>query len=71
MAVRGTQLFAPVRGLGRYLPWLMWAGFVLGALACALLMAHLLRSRREVHAINERLDRLARIDDLTDLPNRR
>ena len=71
MAVPAKDLLAPVRGFGRYVPWMMWAGFVLGALACALLMAHLVQSRRKLHQANDRLDRLARIDDLTDLPNRR
>ena len=71
MSVPAAQLYQPLRGIGRYVPWLIWGGFVLGALACALLMAYLVYSRRMLRSANERLDRLALVDDLTGLPNRR
>jgi diguanylate cyclase (GGDEF)-like protein len=71
LAVPAADLFHPLRGFGRYVPWMLWAGFVLGGLACALLVAHLVESRRRLHRANDQLDRLARLDDLTELPNRR
>jgi diguanylate cyclase (GGDEF)-like protein len=71
MSVPEAQLLEPVQGFGRYVPWILWAGFVLGALACVLLVANLIASRVQLSLANHNLDRLARIDDLTDLYNRR
>lgn len=71
MSVPKSVLFEPTQGVGRYVPWLLWAGFVLGGLACAVLVSNLIASRRSLHAANENLDRLARIDGLTGLYNRR
>ncbi len=66
-----AQLVQPVRGSNRYVPWLLWAGFVLGGLACAVLVSNLVVSRTNLGKANLDLDRLARIDDLTNIYNRR
>lgn len=71
MSVPRSVLFEPTQGVGRYVPWLLWAGFVLGGLACAVLVSNLIASRRSLRAANENLDRLARIDSVTGLYNRR
>ena len=33
LSVPAARLFQPLRGVGHYVPWVMWGGFVLGALA--------------------------------------
>ena len=50
---------------------MLWGAFVLAALASVLLVDNLLASRRKLRRANEDLDRLARIDSLTGLYNRR
>lgn len=50
---------------------ILWAGFALGGLACALLVADLITSRSRLRSANTDLDRLARVDALTGLYNRR
>lgn len=71
ISVPRAQLFEAIGGSRRYVPWLLWFGFVLGALACALLVGNLMGSRKMLRKANEDLDRLARIDSLTGLSNRR
>ena len=71
MSVPRAQLLEPVQGFRRYVPWILWAGFVLGGLACVLLVANLISSRAALSTANQSLDQLARIDVLTGLYNRR
>jgi len=71
MSAPKAQVFGPIRGFRRYVPWIMWAGFMLGGLACVLLVGNLIASRTKLRSANESLDRLARIDALTGLYNRR
>ena len=71
LSVPAAQLFHPLQGLRRWVPWMLWAGFVLGALACALMVGRLITSGTKLRAANDDLDRLARIDGLTGLYNRR
>ena len=71
IAVPSAQLFEPINGSRRYLPWLLWAAAVLGGLACSLLVGNLLSSRIKLRDANQSLDQLARIDALTGLYNRR
>jgi diguanylate cyclase (GGDEF)-like protein len=52
-------------------PWILWAGFVLATLTGALSAAGLIASRTKLRKAEEDLERLARIDDLTGLYNRR
>lgn len=71
MSVPSAVLLEPLQGRGRYVPWLLWAGFGLAGLGCALLIGNLISSRAELRRANEDLDRLARIDPLTGIDNRR
>lgn len=71
MSVPAGVLFKPIKGFRRYVPWLLWAGFVLVGFGCALLVGNLISSRGKLHRANEDLDRLARIDSLTEVNNRR
>ena len=71
LSVPQAELFRTVQGPSRYLSWILWGAFVLMALASVLLVDNLLASRRKLRKANEDLDRLARIDSLTGLYNRR
>ncbi len=71
IAVPEAQLFEPIEGARRYLPWVLWAAAVLGGLACSLLLGNLIASRAKLRNANDNLDKLARIDALTGLYNRR
>lgn len=71
LAAPADQLFGPIRGFGRRVPWIVWAGFLFGGLGSALLVGNLIDSRRRLRAANEDLDRLAGVDALTGLYNRR
>jgi diguanylate cyclase (GGDEF)-like protein len=71
MSVPTAVLLEPLDGFGRYVPWLMWAGFVLAAFACGALVSNLVASRADLRAANDDLDRLARVDALTGIANRR
>ena len=71
LSVPKEQLFTSVQGPGLYLTWILWGAFVLVTLASVLLVDNLVTSRRELRQANDDLDRLARIDGLTGLNNRR
>lgn len=71
MSARKAELFGPVQGFNRYVPWVLWAGFVFGGLACAVLVSNVIASRASLREANENLDRLAHVDGLTQLDNRR
>jgi len=71
ISVPSAQLFEAVAGSRRYVPWLLWLGFMLGGFACALLVGNMIVSRAKLGQANDDLDRLARIDSLTGLSNRR
>lgn len=70
VAPEGT-LYQTIDGSKRWIPWLLWVGFVAGGLACVVLVRRLIASRGELRESNAQLDRLARIDPLTGLANRR
>ena len=61
-------LYTPLGGPRRWIPWLLFSGFSAAMIAAALLVVRLIESRRALRASNAMLDRLARIDLLTDLP---
>lgn len=58
-----SDLYAPIEGFQRWVPWLLWLGFAAGGLLSVALVGRLLDSRVELH-------RLARVDGLTALRNR-
>ncbi len=58
-----SNLYAPIEGFQRWVPWLLWLGFAAGGLLSVVLVGRLLDSRIELH-------RLARVDGLTALRNR-
>ena len=71
ISVPSSRLYEPIEGSGRLVPWIVWVAAVLAGLACALLVGNLISSRAELRVANRSLDRLARIDALTELYNRR
>jgi diguanylate cyclase (GGDEF)-like protein len=64
-------LFAPVGGPGRTVPWLVLCMVALLAGAANWMLLRLLRGRDTLRALNATLDKSARTDQLTNLPNRR
>lgn len=71
ISVPATQLFQPIKGARRFVPWLLWGAAVLAGLGCALLVSNLISSRVKLRHANQDLDQLARVDALTGLYNRR
>lgn len=71
MSAPTAQLLQPLHGFRRFVPWVLWAGFALGGLACTLLVANLITSRRKLRDANGDLAHLARVDALTGIDNRR
>jgi diguanylate cyclase (GGDEF)-like protein len=64
-------LFAPLRGRGHELPWVVLGLVALFASAANILFLRLVRHRDRLHNLNAALDGAARTDQLTSLPNRR
>jgi len=71
ISVPRARLYEPIEGSRRLIPWMLWVMAVLAGIACALLVGNLISSRAELRVANRTNDRLARIDDLTGLYNRR
>jgi diguanylate cyclase (GGDEF)-like protein len=65
------QLFASVDGPGHSLAWLALAGLSLAGLIIIAITARLARSRTRLLELTRELERLARIDSLTSVSNRR
>jgi len=70
VAIDSDVLYASVSGPRRWTPWLLYGGFTAAVCLTAFLVLRLIESRAELRATNAALDRLARLDRLTDLPNR-
>jgi diguanylate cyclase (GGDEF)-like protein len=51
--------------------WLLFAALTLALLAATVLTVRLVEQRRALRVVNAELDRLARVDRLTNVPNRR
>jgi diguanylate cyclase (GGDEF)-like protein len=68
---RDSELYGFLDGTGRWLAWFALAGLTVAGLAIITLIAGLQRGRRRLTAMNAELTRLARIDALTGLRNRR
>lgn len=63
ISVEQKTLFAPLAGHRRWLPWALFGGFCMASVLAAYLLMRL-RAVGQMHA------RLARVDRLTELPNR-
>jgi diguanylate cyclase (GGDEF)-like protein len=66
-----AQLYSFLNGAGRWLAWLALAGLAAAGLAVIGLFARLQRRRAQLTALNRELARLAAVDPLTGLRNRR
>ena len=66
-----SQLYISVDGSSQWLAWLALAGLAIAGLLVMLLGSRLLSSRERLSRLNGELDRLARVDPLTGVRNRR
>jgi len=66
-----AELFTFLNGAGRWLPWLALAGLAVAGLAIIVLITRLHGRREQLIRLNTELARLAAIDPLTGLRNRR
>ena len=66
-----AQLFTFINGAGRWLPWLALAGLAAAGLAITILITRLHGRREQLIRLNTELARLAAVDPLTGLRNRR
>jgi diguanylate cyclase (GGDEF)-like protein len=71
VSVPAGQLYGFLNGAGRWLAWLALVGLALAGLAIIILIASLARRRTQLTALNGELARLAAVDPLTGLRNRR
>jgi diguanylate cyclase (GGDEF)-like protein len=71
VAVPESQLYSSVDGPSKWLAWVAVASLALAGLVIIMLGSRLLRSRERLAELNGELERLARIDPLTGLKNRR
>jgi diguanylate cyclase (GGDEF)-like protein len=65
------DLYGFIDGTGRWIPWLALAGLGVAGLAVIFLFARLQRHRAQLSGLNDELARLAAVDPLTRLRNRR
>jgi diguanylate cyclase (GGDEF)-like protein len=66
-----AQLYVSVNGASKWLAWVALAGLSLAGLLINIMGLRLLRSRTRLASLNADLHRLARVDVLTGLRNRR
>ena len=71
VSVPAGDLYGFLDGTGRWIPWLALAGLALAGLAVTFLFARLQRHRAQLSGLNDELARLAAVDPLTGLRNRR
>jgi diguanylate cyclase (GGDEF)-like protein len=71
VSVPEGQLYSSVDGASRWLAWVAVTSLALAGLVILLLISWLMRGRARLAALNGELDRLARVDALTGLTNRR
>jgi signal transduction histidine kinase len=55
-----SQLFAPISGLARWVPWLLFAGFAIAAVLILFLVLRILESRTALATRNQEITRLMR-----------
>jgi diguanylate cyclase (GGDEF)-like protein len=65
------DLYGFLDGTGRWIPWLALTGLAVAGLAIILLFVRLQRQRAQLSGLNHELARLAAVDPLTGLRNRR
>ena len=71
VTVPAGDLYGFLDGTGRWIPWLALAGLAVAGLAMTFLFARLQRHRAQLSGLNDELARLAAVDPLTGLRNRR
>lgn len=71
ISVPQDSLYAPVLGTSRWIPWVLFLAIVLGALYALWLLFTLANSRTRLVLLYAELDRVARLDGLTAVYNRR
>jgi diguanylate cyclase (GGDEF)-like protein len=71
VAAPSSLLFQTVRGTAHWMPWLLFAAFGLLGLGTLAMFDRLISSRQRLRTLNQELDRVARIDSLTEIHNRR
>ena len=71
VAAPSSSLFQSLRGASRWLPWVALVAFAVLGLLAVLLLHKLLASRARLATLNRELERVARIDSLTGVHNRR
>ncbi len=71
VTVPAGDLYGFLDGTGRWIPWLALAGLAVAGLAVTFLFARLQRHRAQLSGLNDELARLAAVDPLTGLRNRR
>ncbi|HWJ50586.1 MAG TPA: diguanylate cyclase [Solirubrobacteraceae bacterium] len=66
-----SLVFQAIRGPSQWVPWILFAAFAILGLAALAMFDRLIASRRRLTRLNRELDRVARIDSLTEIHNRR
>lgn len=64
-------VFQTIRGPSQWVPWILFAAFAMLGLAVLAMFDRLISSRQSLRTLNRELDRVARIDSLTEIHNRR
>jgi diguanylate cyclase (GGDEF)-like protein len=64
-------VFQAIRGPSQWVPWILFAAFAMLGLAALAMFDRLIASRQRLTKLNRELDRVARIDSLTEIHNRR
>lgn len=70
-SIPDAQLYATVDGSVRWVDWVALGGFGVAGIAIILMLSGLARGRRRLARFNRELNRLAHVDPLTGLKNRR
>ena len=71
VVVPEAELYVSVNGASKWLAWVALAGLAAAGLLITMMGLRLIRSRRRLATLNADLQRLARVDVLTGLSNRR
>jgi diguanylate cyclase (GGDEF)-like protein len=71
VVVPQAQLYISIDGASKWLAWAALAGLAVAGLLISMLGLRLIRSRKRLTTLNADLERLARVDVLTGLSNRR